>query len=163
MILDAYTHYAGFWRRFGAWLVDAGLFGTVGATVLYGLYGEAYFEPVPPGHGTPGAYTAAEVAVYHVLPFIAVVIFWVKLHGTPGKLLLGCNVVDARTGGAIGYRQAVIRCLAYIVSALPLGLGFLWIVWDERKRGFHDRLAGTLVIVEDEAAKTLDELASSLR
>jgi uncharacterized RDD family membrane protein YckC len=55
-------------------------------------------------------------------------------------------VIDAVSGDAIGTRQALLRYLGYFLSILPLGLGFLWIAWDARKQGWHDKLAGTVVI-----------------
>jgi len=42
--------------------------------------------------------------------------------------------------------QAIGRYLAYFVSALVLGLGFIWIAFDTRKQGWHDKLAGTVVV-----------------
>ncbi|RYY81863.1 MAG: RDD family protein, partial [Comamonadaceae bacterium] len=36
--------------------------------------------------------------------------------------------------------------LAYFVSAIPLCIGFLWVAWDPRKQGWHDKLAGTVVV-----------------
>jgi uncharacterized RDD family membrane protein YckC len=44
------------------------------------------------------------------------------------------------------------------LSALPLGLGFVWIAFDRRKQGFHDKIAKTCVVMEDEASKELDEI-----
>ncbi|MGA7985503.1 MAG: RDD family protein [Burkholderiales bacterium] len=42
-----------------------------------------------------------------------------------------------------------IRFLGYFVSIVPLGLGFLWIAFDRKKRGWHDLIAGTVVVYED--------------
>jgi uncharacterized RDD family membrane protein YckC len=44
--------------------------------------------------------------------------------------------------------RLVIRLLCYFVSALPFCLGFLWAAFDRRKRGWHDKIAGTVVIQE---------------
>ncbi len=38
------------------------------------------------------------------------------------------------------------RYLGYFASTIPLCLGFLWIAFDKRKQGWHDKLAGTVVI-----------------
>lgn len=40
---------------------------------------------------------------------------------------------------------AVVRALGLLLSIVPLGLGFLWIAWDEHKQGWHDKIAGTVV------------------
>lgn len=42
--------------------------------------------------------------------------------------------------------QLVGRYLAYYMSMRPLGLGLIWVVFDKRKQGWHDKLAGTVVV-----------------
>ena len=44
--------------------------------------------------------------------------------------------------------MAFLRWIGYMLSSLPLNLGFLWVAFDARKQGFHDKLAGTVVILE---------------
>jgi uncharacterized RDD family membrane protein YckC len=43
--------------------------------------------------------------------------------------------------------QYIIRYLGYYVSIFALGLGFLWVAWDDKKQGWHDKMAGTVVIL----------------
>jgi hypothetical protein len=69
-----------------------------------------------------------------------------KYLGTPGKMLLRLRVVDAHTGQAISTPKAIGRYLGYYVSVLPLMLGIIWVGIDKKKQGFHDKLAGTVVI-----------------
>ena len=61
-------------------------------------------------------------------------------------MLIRAKIVDAETGGPITRRQAVVRYLGYYVSLFGLGLGFFWVGWDRRKQGWHDKLAGTVVV-----------------
>jgi uncharacterized RDD family membrane protein YckC len=77
---------------------------------------------------------------------IAIVTFWRYFGATPGKLAVGLKVVDAETGQPPSTGRLVVRVLSYLVSALPLYLGFLWIAFDRRKQGWHDKIAGTVVI-----------------
>jgi uncharacterized RDD family membrane protein YckC len=84
-----------------------------------------------------------------------------ELQGTPGLHLVDCRLVDARSGGAITLSQSVKRALGFLLAALPAGLGLAWMIWDKRRQGLHDKLAGTLVIREDDASKSLTELARS--
>ena len=56
------------------------------------------------------------------------------------------QIVDAKTHQKPGVMQSVVRYFAYIVSFMPLYLGFIWIYFDKRKQGFHDKIAGTVVI-----------------
>jgi uncharacterized RDD family membrane protein YckC len=74
------------------------------------------------------------------------VFMWQTRGGTPGKLLLGLRVVDAATLGPMTTPQALGRYFAYLISMLPLCLGFIWIALDRRHQAWHDKLASTLVI-----------------
>ena len=88
-----------------------------------------------------------------VLPLlvgVAVVGFWRYCGATPGKLAFALKIVDAATGEPPKLNRLVIRFLAYFVSALPLYLGFAWAAIDRRKQGWHDKIAGTIVIVSED-------------
>jgi uncharacterized RDD family membrane protein YckC len=61
-------------------------------------------------------------------------------------MLVSARVVDAKTGNSLSVGQSIGRYLAYFVSTIPLCLGFLWIAFDPRKQGWHDKLAGTVVV-----------------
>jgi uncharacterized RDD family membrane protein YckC len=76
----------------------------------------------------------------------AIIALWTTIGSTPGKMVLKSKVLDAKTLKPPRVGQAIGRYFAYILSALPLGLGFLWVAWEPRKRGWHDMLAGTLVL-----------------
>jgi len=160
--MDAQLHHAGFWRRVGATFIDFVLFLTLITPLLYLLYGSTYFTEARPAFSYAGV---GDFMLNQVLPLLAAVVLWVKFRGTPGKRLLDCAVVDARTLQAISVKQAVIRYFAYLASILPLGLGFLWIIWDKRKQGFHDLIAGTVVLYvpADEAEKPLQRLMEEAR
>lgn len=64
---------------------------------------------------------------------------------TIGKICLGIRVVTL-DGEPLGIGRSVLRCAGSFLSALPLGAGFLWSVLDNRKRTWHDLLAGTEVV-----------------
>lgn len=72
-------------------------------------------------------------------------IFHATTGQTLGKLLFRLKVVNL-DGGELGYGQSFLRFSGYLLSALPLGLGFIWAVLDPKKLTWHDRLAGTYVI-----------------
>ncbi len=63
-----------------------------------------------------------------------------------GQRLVGLQII--RTDGArLGYSTIVLRHLiGYPLSFLCLGLGFLWMIFDSQQRGWHDKLAGTLIV-----------------
>ena len=76
------------------------------------------------------------------------ILLWVNWQGqTIGKRAMGIKVVRD-DGKALDYAEAVVRYLGYIISAIPFGLGFLWVIWDKKKQGWHDKIAKTLVVKE---------------
>jgi uncharacterized RDD family membrane protein YckC len=69
--------------------------------------------------------------------------FWVLSGQTPGKRVLGVRVMRA-DGTRLKLRHALLRQVGYWISTI-LYLGFLWILFDNKRQGFHDKLAGTIV------------------
>lgn len=88
----------------------------------------------------------ADQLVQIIICGIVLIAFWRVRSATPGKMILSMKIVDAETLGKLSKKQEVIRFLAYTVSFLPCCLGFIWIAFDKKKQGFHDKLAGTVVI-----------------
>lgn len=162
-----FIEYAGFGRRLVAAIIDIIVLGIVAAVLHFLLFGnsELGIRLTPDGFSVQSNRGWIEQ-----LFFLSItVIMWMKFLGTPGKLLLGCHVVDAITHKPLKLGQAILRYVAYFISILPLCLGFFWIIWDKRKQGFHDKIAGTVVVLEshrkehDESQKTLRQLVSELR
>ena len=160
--LDIGQRYAGFWIRSLAALVDIVLSGIVLIPILRAVYGSEYFDRIfLAAESTLAGAPAASVETFAggpvdlVLTWIvlpaAVILFWVYREATPGKMIVGARIIDAKTGAHPSARQAVIRYLGYFVSIIPLGLGLIWVAFDKRKQGFHDKLAGT-VVIRDHAA-----------
>ena len=73
-------------------------------------------------------------------------LFWIKKQATPGKLLLQMKIIDFKTKGAPSVKQLIIRLIGYIISTIPMFLGFFWVIFDKNKRGWHDYLSGTEVV-----------------
>ncbi len=66
-------------------------------------------------------------------------------QATLGKRALGIKVIDME-GQRISFGQATGRYFGKIISALILGIGFLMMLWDDKKQTLHDKMAATLVI-----------------
>jgi uncharacterized RDD family membrane protein YckC len=132
--------YVGFWPRVGASLIDTLLVCMICWPVVTMIYGGQYWLDQSLIKGP------ADFLVTWLLPAIAVVLFWIYRQATPGKMAISARIVDARSGGQPTTGQLVRRYLGYYVSLLPLGLGFLWVAFDPRKQGWHDKLAGTVVV-----------------
>ena len=114
--------------------------------LLFAVYGTEYLQRAQE-FGVAGFW---DFAIQVVLPALAVILFWKYRGATPGKMAISARIVNATSGGAPSTGQLVGRYFAYLVSALPFGLGFIWIAIDRRKQGFHDKLAGTMVIYDDD-------------
>jgi uncharacterized RDD family membrane protein YckC len=78
------------------------------------------------------------------------VTFWPTTGQTPGARVMQIRLVTG--DGRIGRRRALIRCIGMVLAALPVFAGHILIVFDERRRGLQDRLAGTLVIEAPESS-----------
>jgi uncharacterized RDD family membrane protein YckC len=137
--------YVGFWRRLLAVAIDLLILFVVTTPILLGIYGGRYFALME-GGATIGLW---DFVIEYVVPAVAVVVFWRRYGGTPGKMAVGAKIVDAKTGERPSTARLVLRFFAYLVSALPLFLGFLWIGVSRRKQGFHDKIARTMVIYDD--------------
>jgi uncharacterized RDD family membrane protein YckC len=130
--------YAGFWQRAAACLIDWLIIIVILMPLLIVVFGMREL-PLDP----------AEHSWDLLVPLVigaAVVGFWRYCGATPGKVALGVKIVDARDGSAPTTARLVVRLLAYLVSAIPMYLGFLWIGIDRRKQGWHDKIARTIVI-----------------
>ena len=127
---------ASFWLRVAAFVIDIVI---PGGLVLIGtrLY-EVSTGIIPPQIiQTVGAPVA--LYLYHII-FIA------ALGRTPGKMLLGLRVVDGQ-GGKPNFGQVLLReLIGKTIAAAPVFLGLLWALWDQEKRGWHDRIGGTRVV-----------------
>jgi hypothetical protein len=87
--------------------------------------------------------------VYNLVFLISSLAYFVGLWGrygqTLGKLIFGLRVTDYEYNKP-SYFQATIRWLGYFLSAFPFLSGFFWIIWDQSKQGWHDKIAKTYVV-----------------
>lgn len=141
--MEKFNH-ASFWGRFGAWIADQIITAPV-YYILMILIAAAYPE-----------FDQAEV---ELATFSAATgLFWIYFasfnssswQATPGKRLFGYKVTDLK-GGQIDFATATKQHFATILSAIPLFVGFLMIIWTKRKQGLHDMLAKTIVIKRHES------------
>jgi uncharacterized RDD family membrane protein YckC len=112
---------AGFWIRMGALMIDIVLISVI--VGILDLSGETFI---------------VALAAYGAL-------MWKLKSTTIGGLVCGLKVVR-RDGGEINWDTAIVRALGCLLSMVVAGLGFLWIVFDEDRQAWHDKIAGTLVV-----------------
>ena len=119
--------YAGFWRRFGGFLIDGIILAGIGAITGLVLSSNAS----------------------SLIGLVIGISYYVGLNangGTLGKQIVGLRLQDARTGENIGYPRALIRYIVAIASALALLIGYLWCIWDGKKQTWQDKAAGSVVV-----------------
>lgn len=132
--------YVGFWARVGAALIDTILLGVIIWPIVTAFYGESYWSSEQYVQGP------MDFIISWIFPAVAVIIFWALKQATPGKMAISAKIVDAKSGGVPTTGQYIRRYFLYFLSGLPLGLGIIWVAFDSRKQGWHDKLAGTVVV-----------------
>jgi len=125
---EAAVEYMGFWIRLAAVVIDYLMLSAVFVVV-------AFLE-----HEPLIVFTAL------ILPWLYYWLF-IGLKGqTIGKMAVGIKVVNV-AGCAPGLGRAALREIpGKIVSTIAIFLGFLWVIWDKRKQGWHDKIASTYVV-----------------
>lgn len=131
----AHATYGGFWIRFWAYMVDAAILLAAG---LPGLAATVF----APASGIGPALD--RIATFFAIAYFPA--FWARSGSTPGMSVFGLRVVRASDGSGIKPMRAIGRYFALVLALLPLGLGVMWAGLDSRKRGWHDMLAGTVVV-----------------
>lgn len=162
--------YAGFWIRFFAYIIDTIPFLIIGWLVFFGPMMSSMVDvmmdiPLPP----PGVsiyspeYQAYQLAVMRqmelamadfyplfgllqIFPIVYFIGFWTWRGQTPGLMLFGLRVARETDGSPPGFARSVLRFVGYWISWIAFFIGFIWVAFDARKQGWHDKLAGTVVV-----------------
>jgi uncharacterized RDD family membrane protein YckC len=153
------VRFAGHGARLGAYILDAILVGAVITLLLIVMtvvfFGSLDWSIDANGDvvvGDSGAAAAAiglftlGAVVISLMSLLYFPFFWARGGATPGMRVAGIRVVNDRDGSRIGWGTAILRLIGFWVSAAVFYLGFVWILVDSRRRGWHDLIAGTCVI-----------------
>jgi uncharacterized RDD family membrane protein YckC len=157
--LNLIGHYAGVASRFLALLIDAAIISlSVSAITLTVASMRSLIDLVLQlevanqlGFVTTIAQTVARPApiVATLLSagfFVAYHVFFLAAAGrTPGKAFMGLRVLTTG-GGKLTVFRAFLRLVGYLVSAVPLFGGFIWVLVDDQRQGFHDKIGQTYVV-----------------
>ncbi len=127
----------GFWPRTLAWIID---------TLIQGMMGFFLGLVLVFGISEKAADSALANVASTIIGAVFVLGFWFARNATPGKMVFQAEIRDARTLAKPSTGQFIGRYFAYIPSTLVFGLGFIWVAFEERKRGWHDLMAGTVVV-----------------
>lgn len=127
------VEYMGFWIRFGAAIIDAVVISLISFAFLYIVILRLY------GIGLGSVF-------WIFLPWLYYWLFTGLKGQTPGKMAVGIRVIKA-DGSIPGLGIAALREIpGKILSTVAIYLGFLWIIWDRQKQGWHDKIANTYVL-----------------
>jgi uncharacterized RDD family membrane protein YckC len=137
------AHYAGSVSRFAAYAIDltvvTGLFSLALAAISYGVH-------IVTGNQVNWNRSNIVVAILYFAWFgVYLAYSWAVSGRTFGMAVLGIRVVSA-DGTTLPPSRAVVRTLAFPLSFLLLGLGFLGILVGREHRALHDVIAGSAVI-----------------
>jgi len=154
----AQTTYAGFWIRVVARLVDGLLLG-IPFAILFGILAAAggLFASASNANdqsqSSQGAAAALFGGVFVLLYLLALAVtfgYWIYFWGSSGETigmrLLRLRVIDANTGAHIGYGRATIRLLMTFINTWACYIGWIWVAFDPRKQGWHDKVANSVVV-----------------
>jgi uncharacterized RDD family membrane protein YckC len=145
--------YGGFWRRAAAILIDKIILYCVYLVLIFVEFAILPSRPYSHLPDTPEGIwadmTSGFIIGHLIMGVLIGMVYFITFHGsvgrTPGKMLLGLKVIQT-SGKDMTYGIAFLRWVGYIFSVLPLYIGFLWVAFDAKKQGWHDKIAGTLVI-----------------
>ncbi len=141
--------YAGFWFRALATIVDTIIIAIVTVPLTLAILGPEILV------NTSFISGPSDFLINWVAPSIYVIAFWAAKGATPGKMALNMKIVDAKSGEALSIGQSILRYLAYFVSMIPFFLGYIWVAFDSRKQGWHDKIAGTVVVMRPQETETV--------
>ena len=149
-------HAAGFGIRLVAYLIDI-LPVTILTTALFYFFAgfdqtvKAYFN-LTSDNAVARAAFRQQTNLIRDLAFLIYVLYASLLEGssmrrTIGKRLPGLAVIRSNSQ-PLTFRRSFGRNIAKIVSYIPFGMGFLWVLFSKNKEAWHDRLSGTIVTRE---------------
>ena len=139
------ARYAGFWIRLLAYVLDS----VAVDGITFALLNATKPISCVTSDGTtclPGTTTVSPLLyVLSAIPVAYFVVLW-AVGGTVGQRVLGLRVANAVTGANLGLGRAVLRYLGYLLSVAALFVGLVWAGIDARKQGWHDKIAGSVVL-----------------
>ncbi|PIE45306.1 MAG: RDD family protein [Gammaproteobacteria bacterium] len=145
--------YATFAQRLIAMVIDSVIFSIILSPLFNLLFNEQKLtqeqaEEILQTQGFIGLIDPKEMMIQQIVVLVITVFFWFRYSGTPGKRLLKLKIVDATSGKSLTLLQSVVRYLGYFISSFPMGLGFLWVLFDKKNQAWHDKFANSVVIYE---------------
>lgn len=138
--------FAGYAQRLLAYIVDAVILGVVVVVLSFVLFAIVAGAASSDSDGLAAAGVVVWLILILVVSLAYFPYFWARGGQTPGMRMFRLRVVRDVDGGPISGTAAVLRLFGYWVNQVVFYIGFIWIFVDKRRRGWHDLIAGTVVI-----------------
>ena len=151
------THmtYAGFWSRFGAYFIDgiiAGIIVKISMSVMMFPLSRHFSSALMSGNPQPELIVSSLSMVLVItillgssLQALYFILMWGYKGATLGKMAMRIKIVSTK-GSDISYGTAFLRYIGTMISGMLFCLGYLWMLWDDKKQTWHDKIASTCVI-----------------
>jgi uncharacterized RDD family membrane protein YckC len=158
--------YVGFWQRVIAWFIDGLILGLVDVVLIVVAVGIGLSQvdwsafSIDPGTGhiltSQAEYLSlyrgffAAIIGFYGLTFLLFagyfVLLWWLAGGTIGQRLMGMEIRTVAEGRRVGFWRSCLRFVGLLISWWAFGIGLLWVGIDDRKQGWHDKIASTFVV-----------------
>jgi len=159
-VIPALVKYPGIRRRIAAGLIDLCLLAVAISIVTW--FGLVLQGPAPESSrelfdGISRLWLGVFMPVTLLVVLVLTAFFWTALMATPGQLLMGCRVARARNDRPLNLVVALWRSFLLVALGGPVAIPLISVFFDRRRRGIHDWLSSSVVVLEDESQIRLDE------
>ena len=139
---------ASFIKRLGAMFYDFLLFGS--ALLVVGFISMLAITTITGTENVAKGSLFAKLFFVYLLAFGYFFFGWFWTHGgqTLGMRAWKLQVITF-SGHRINWKQALFRYIYSIISWIPLGAGYLWILADKNKLAFHDHVSKTAIVFKN--------------
>lgn len=152
LFTTASVTYGSFWERFAAIIIDGIILWVVGYLIgmMFGAPSSEEIMALSQSEGFSSAMSASYFSTSNTITLIIQWLYFAFMHSSSSQATLGKRALGLKVTGMNGQRisflNATGRYFASFISGIILFIGYLMMLWDDKKQTLHDKLAGTLVI-----------------
>lgn len=165
-VTSARMDYAGFFARILSYLVDGAILFLITSALAFLYTGSnPYAALTADSMGELGQLNQSQRSLNLMSILFSAcfyIIMWVNFNGqTPGKKMMGIRIIKS-DGSGLSYSDAIVRYIGYYISAIFLGIGFIWALFDKKHQTWHDKMSDTVVVKTNQKPATLVALVIAL-
>jgi len=134
--------YAGFWVRVVAFILDAIVIGVI-TTAIGAVTGTGTTVVEADGSFSVNSTSSSIGLLINLVYFVG---FWAWRGQSPGMIPFNMRIAMADDGARVDVVRCLLRYVGLLISFSILFLGVIWVGFDQRKQGWHDKIAGTVVV-----------------